>query len=91
MITRYKFVTKVVNVEERHRVVSTAKKPDGTTEEVTESLGWFVRLDQSSALHFGSIRPDMNKGDTVQMTIEKVEAPKPSQKSDDSEEGEGHA
>lgn len=37
-----------------------------------ESLGWFVRVSNSSGLLFGSSKPDLKPGDHVRLTCEKV-------------------
>lgn len=71
--TRYVFKTKIVSVEERFRTLRVAKKADGTTEEERESLGWFIRLDQSSAISMGPEKPaDWKAGDVIKHTMEKV-------------------
>lgn len=37
------------------------------------SAGWFVRISESSAIGVGATRPDLKPGDTVLLTMEKVE------------------
>jgi hypothetical protein len=71
MNTRYAFTSTVISVDEKfhtNRVVMIEGKP----QEEKESLGWFVRITESSAICVGGERPDIKKGDKVKITLEKV-------------------
>lgn len=67
---RYVFTTKLVSVEEKFRTIR-AKKVGDQVQEETESLGWFLRLSESSAICVGAEKPDLAAGDLVTLTIEK--------------------
>lgn len=52
--------TRVLKLEERTRVKSTAKNPDGTVTTERESLGWFITLDTNPviSLCIGPTKPE---------------------------------
>jgi hypothetical protein len=78
---RYNFEVQVISVEERfeeHRVNPhpDPADPSKTVYDVQKtSLGWFVRISDSSAMYFGMTKPDFGKGDTLEMTAMKKKVP----------------
>lgn len=61
----------VLSVEERFRDIRGYKNEAGQTQIDRESLGWFIRISESSAIGVGSVRPDINPGDEIILTLEK--------------------
>jgi hypothetical protein len=61
----------VLSVEERFQTVSGRKNPDGGVDLVKESLGWFIRITESSAIRVGATKPDVKIGDEIILTLEK--------------------
>jgi len=68
---RFAWTARVLSVEEKFRDVHIS----GTGPEAVmgkESLGWFVRISESSAIRVGTEKPGLQPGDTVKLTMEKV-------------------
>lgn len=78
MTTRYVMTSQVLEVDERRRTVSTRKDKE-TGEEIVEtvSLGWFIKLEGNFALGIGPDKPELEKGDYVKHTLEKIAPPAP--------------
>lgn len=70
-MTRYVFETNVINVEEKFCTVR-GRMVDGQKVVDTESMGWFIRLTESSAICVGSEKPNIVAGDKVRFTLEKI-------------------
>jgi hypothetical protein len=68
---RYVFNTKVISVENRKRTAR-GRLVDGKTVLDEESLGWFVRFSESSAICVGTDQPPFVAGDTIKITMEKA-------------------
>lgn len=62
--------TRVISVEERFRVARGYKRGDETVLE-QKSLGWFIRITESSAIGVGPNKPDVSPGDEIILTLEK--------------------
>jgi hypothetical protein len=66
----YKFASKVLGVEHKHRVVS-ASKVGEDIKTTTEDLGWYVHLEGHISFYVGNEEPDLAAYDNVIVTIEK--------------------
>ncbi len=73
---RYVIKTEVVNVEEKSRVVSAVvvdrNLPTQRIDSERESLGWFVTVTGGASFRLGSKRPELEVGDKIKVSIEKV-------------------
>lgn len=73
MSTHYVFHTSVISVTERKEQYNHRRNPDdNSTLYDIRSLGWFVRITESSAIFFGMEKPELEPGDKIKITIEKV-------------------
>ena len=61
----------VLSIEERFETLRGYKGADGQTVIDKNSLGWFVRITNSSAIRVGNTKPDIQPGDQVVLTLEK--------------------
>jgi hypothetical protein len=68
---RIRIPTRVVKLEEKHRVVSAKKNDDDTVAYTHENLGWFVHFEGSwEALFVGFQKPEgLEKGAEVDILI----------------------
>lgn len=64
--------TRVVSVENRKQRHSWAKEEDGSVTFQEKDLGWWVRVEGSSALYIGTEQPDLKVGDQLRMIVEKI-------------------
>lgn len=64
--------TVVTDVSERTLTVAGRRSVDGKSELITESGGWYIRLGNTS-WYAGETKPPFEKGDTVRITLEKVQ------------------
>jgi hypothetical protein len=77
-IIRYVFHAPVISVYEEKVVKSVAVGTDqrtGATIWDKEEIGtgrWFIRISESSAWCVGGEKPNINPGDTIKITMEKV-------------------
>lgn len=64
---------RVLSVEERFETVRGYKDPiTGQTVTDRRSLGWFIRITESSAICVGRSKPDVAEGDELVLTLEKA-------------------
>lgn len=69
---RYIFYTTVIEVFEKFQPVYQGGIGDDSIFK-DKSMGWFIHFVGSwEALHVGPDKPDMEKGDKVKITLEKV-------------------
>jgi hypothetical protein len=73
---RYVIKAEVVGVEEKTRVVSAnvvdRNLPTQRIESTRESMGWFVTVTGGASFCLGSQRPELEVGDTVKISIDKM-------------------
>lgn len=73
--TRYRYVSRCVamSVEERFEDFNHRKDPNDATKFVSDkrSIGWWVRVSESSAVFVGMEKPDIVKGDSLRHILEK--------------------
>ncbi len=73
---RYVIKTEIVNVEEKTRVVSAhvvdRNMPTQRIESERESMGWFVTVTGGASFRLGDKRPQLEVGDKIKVSIEKV-------------------
>lgn len=69
---RYIYFANVVSVTEHFETVSGRKNEQGQVDITHKSLGWFVRVTESSAIHVGMEKPDIKVGDRIKITYEVV-------------------
>lgn len=72
MPIRYTWNLKVLVVEERKKVITTQKEEDGSIATIVDPTGWWVVTEDNIAHGLGFDKPDIAKGDTVRMTMEKI-------------------
>lgn len=64
---------KISYVGERERVKSAKKDADGNVVTVMESIGWWIMFEDGWSIGVGPTQPDLKAGDTVNLSLEKVE------------------
>jgi len=69
----YAWYTQIDDVVEREVCVCGRKAVDGSAILTMESAGWYVRFD-NLLIRLGDQRPDLQKGDMVKISIQKVNA-----------------
>ena len=73
---RYVINTRVVDVEEKTRVVSAVVVdrylPSQRIESERESLGWFVTIAEGLSFRLSNKCPELEPGDKIKITIEKI-------------------
>ena len=72
---RYVMNVTVISVEQKFANGAAVKGPDDKWTVPQVNLGWFMRVTESSAIWLGNEKPDIKSGDTVRLTVEKVDAP----------------
>lgn len=70
-----KALAEVLSVEERFETVRGYKDAAGQTVLEKRSLGWYVRITESSAIRVSGVKPDLKPGDELIVTLEKVLSP----------------
>lgn len=68
MVTRYKWVARVLSVQEHKATVWKGGVGDAAVMEEV-SVGWFARVTESSAIFLGFEKPDIQPGDEVELTM----------------------
>lgn len=72
-LTRYVINSKITSVEEEFQPCWLSGFGSGAIFE-NRSMGWFVYLEGSyEALHVGKEKPELQKGDRIKITLEKVD------------------
>lgn len=72
-ITNYTWTVKVTGIKQHKQHVSTIKNQDGDIVGTYDDCGWFILLDGSQEwLHIGYDEPSIRVGNTVKVTIEKL-------------------
>jgi hypothetical protein len=66
MSVRYVSKCVALSVEERHR----DEWDEATKGTKKVSLGWFVRVNESSAIFVGMEKPDIKAGDKLKLSLE---------------------
>lgn len=61
----------VISVEERTETLRGRKDADGNAVLETRSLGWFIRISDSSAIGVGMEKPDVAVGDEIVLLLVK--------------------
>lgn len=63
---------RVISVEERFETMRGYKNEAGEAAFDKHSLGWFIRITESSAISVGHSKPDVGPGDELILTLEKA-------------------
>lgn len=74
-----RFTTKVIRVEEKRRAVRGSIHDRGLpTQRMQveyESKGWWVFLEGNLSISLGSVKPPLEPGDSITITLEKTQEP----------------
>lgn len=62
----------VISVEERFETLKGYRTEKGEAVIEQRSIGWYVRISQSSAIFVGTEEPPFKKGDKINLTLEKA-------------------
>ena len=72
-MSSHAFRATVISIEEKFANGAAVKDANGDWTVPQRSLGWFVRISESSSVCVGDKRPNMAAGDAVRITLEKID------------------